>query len=320
MAEALKRAKGFKSKDPFFMICMRPSFVGTKLNMIIPSVFAKNYLLSTSKHQDVILKVQDGRTWSVKYYFRSHGRSPKTRFEGGWKAFAEDNNLKLGNVCAFVLRKSTGIMLFEVVIFCENGVANSPMLPELNVMTKESRSSKVESCSTMKEQALERASCSQTKRPSFSHYACSCLPYKFVEKYISKKECEVRLWVSDGRSWFVQLRVRQRNVLPRAELLSHGWKSFALDNSLRAGDICTFELTNNGNEISFKVSIVKIADDACNKQVANKRRTTTPSKRKRNPCVKVESSFNYDKANMIPQNLIAKIEQEKIKVEPSGML
>lgn len=54
--------------------------------------------------------------------------------------------------------------------------------------------------------------------------------------------------------------------------------------------------------------------------VANKRRTTTPSKRKRNPCVKVESSFNYDKANMIPQNLIAKIEQEKIKVEPSGML
>lgn len=65
----------------------------------------------------------------MKYYFRSHGRSPKTRFEGGWKAFAEDNNLKLGDVCAFVLRKSTGIMLFEVVIFCENGVANSPMVP-----------------------------------------------------------------------------------------------------------------------------------------------------------------------------------------------
>ncbi|XP_062093921.1 B3 domain-containing protein Os03g0620500-like [Humulus lupulus] len=193
-------------------------------------------------------------------------------------------------------------------------------------MTKEIRSSKVESCSTMKEQALERASCSQTKRPSFTVTMrevyttgrCNfCLPYKFVEKYISKKECEVRLWVSDGRSWFVQLRVRQRNVLPRAELLSHGWKAFALDNSLRAGGICTFELTNNGNEISFKVSIVKIVDDACNKQVANKRRTTTPSKRKRNPCVKVESSFNYDKANMIPQNLIAKIEQEKIKVEPS---
>ncbi|XP_062075325.1 putative B3 domain-containing protein REM15 [Humulus lupulus] len=253
MAEALKRAKGFKSKDPFFMICMRPSFVGTKLNMIIPSVFAKHYLLSTSKHQDVILKVQDGRTWSMKYYFRSHGMSPKTRFEGGWKAFAEDNNLKLGDVCAFVLRKSTGIMLFEVVIFCENGVTNSPMLPELNVMTKESRSSKVESCSTMKEQALERASCSQTKRPSFTVTMravyttgrCNfCLPYKFVEKYISKKECEVRLWVSDGRSWFVQLRVRQRNVLPRAELLSHGWKAFALDNSLRAGDICTFELTS----------------------------------------------------------------------------
>ena len=36
-----------------------------------------------------------------------------------------------------------------------------------------------------------------------------------------------------------------------------------LDNSLKAGDICTFELTN-GNKFSFKVSIVKVASDAYN--------------------------------------------------------
>ena len=33
-AEALKRAKGFKSEVPFFMVSMRPSFVEAKQNMV----------------------------------------------------------------------------------------------------------------------------------------------------------------------------------------------------------------------------------------------------------------------------------------------
>ncbi|KAF4390224.1 hypothetical protein F8388_019879 [Cannabis sativa] len=83
----------------------------------------------SSSSQDMILKVQDGRTWSVKYYVRPDRVTSKTRIERGWKAFVEDNYLKVGDVCAFVLRKSIGIVLFEVVIFHKNGVANSPMLP-----------------------------------------------------------------------------------------------------------------------------------------------------------------------------------------------
>ncbi|XP_060959596.1 B3 domain-containing transcription factor VRN1-like [Cannabis sativa] len=100
------------------------------LKKVIPSFFAKEYLFRiSSSSQDMILKVQDGRTWSVKYYVRPDRVTSKTRIERGWKAFVEDNYLKVGDVCAFVLRKSIGIVLFEVVIFHENGVANSPMLP-----------------------------------------------------------------------------------------------------------------------------------------------------------------------------------------------
>ncbi|XP_062103975.1 B3 domain-containing protein REM19-like [Humulus lupulus] len=66
IAEALKRAKGFKSKDPFFMICMRPSFVVTKLNMIIPSVFAKHYLLSTNNSMKLISEVNTGNQGTCK--------------------------------------------------------------------------------------------------------------------------------------------------------------------------------------------------------------------------------------------------------------
>ena len=34
------------------------------------------------------------------------------------------------------------------------------------------------------------------------------------------------------------------------------------DNGLEEGDICTFELINNGNSMSFKVSIVKFSHEA----------------------------------------------------------
>ena len=76
----------------------------------------------------MILKVQDGRTWSVKYSFRLYNGYVQARFKGGWRAFSQDNDLKVGDVCVFVLTKSVGI-LFEVHIFCENGVANSNALP-----------------------------------------------------------------------------------------------------------------------------------------------------------------------------------------------
>ena len=76
----------------------------------------------------MILKVQDGRTWSVKYSFKLYNGCPKFIFNCGWKAFARDNCLKVGDVCIFVLTKSIGI-LFEVSILCENVVANSTALP-----------------------------------------------------------------------------------------------------------------------------------------------------------------------------------------------
>ncbi|KAF4393185.1 hypothetical protein G4B88_001919 [Cannabis sativa] len=293
---------------------MYSSSFSTFVLKIIPSIFASQYLLNNiNKHGDVILKVEDGRTWSVRYCFSRRKRASKTKFQRGWKAFAQENDLKVGDVCAFVLRESIGIMLFEVVIFCGNGVQKSAMPKSCNNTMMINRRSGLKQTTV-----LERGSSSQSERPSFT-----VLPYKFVEKYIKKKECEVRLWLPDGRCWFVQLKVKQANACPRAELC-RGWREFALDNSLQAGDICKFELTiEDGDEVSFKVSIEKDHDDdddAYNMKVltysqvsfsvANKRKAITPSKLERNPYVKVESSFAHHNMNI-------KKEQVEIKVEPN---
>ncbi len=66
--------------------------------------------------RDVILWDSDGRNWTVMYACAMVNGQREGRFNGGWKAFAQDNNLELGDVCAFELIKGN-VMSFKVVIF-----------------------------------------------------------------------------------------------------------------------------------------------------------------------------------------------------------
>ncbi|XP_062075808.1 B3 domain-containing protein Os03g0619800-like [Humulus lupulus] len=159
--------------------------------------------------------------------------------------------------------------------------------------------------------ALERVNYFQSEYPFFTVIMKSSyttgrrnfhIPSWFAETYVKKKECEASLWVSNGKSWSVQYK-----VIGRSAEFGYGWKAFALENSLEVGDICNFEQTNNyGNEISFRVSIVKVEDDAYNDLAA--KISTNQSKRN----VELDSSFvGNDKASMISQNTI---EREKFGV------
>ncbi|XP_050105008.1 B3 domain-containing protein At4g34400-like [Malus sylvestris] len=88
---------------------MQPSYIFNQL--ILPSEFAKRYL---TQHPtgSVILRVPDGRTWNVKFKYENK----RARFLLDWLAFVEDNNLKIGDVCVFMLIKGFKIT-FEVAFY-----------------------------------------------------------------------------------------------------------------------------------------------------------------------------------------------------------
>ncbi|XP_065633728.1 B3 domain-containing protein Os03g0212300-like [Quercus suber] len=85
--------------------------------------FVKKY--SNILHGDVNLWVSDGSNWPVEFCKRIDDNL-LCRFDCRWKAFAKDNNLVVGDVCAFELIEAT--KTFKVVIFrvctigtiCEN--------------------------------------------------------------------------------------------------------------------------------------------------------------------------------------------------------
>ncbi|XP_059639687.1 B3 domain-containing transcription factor VRN1-like, partial [Cornus florida] len=75
----------------------------------VPLVFARKYF---ADKQDIVLRVSDGRTWSVKCNFSK----TNAKISGGWQSFVEDNNLKVGDVCVFQLINGIEPSL-KVIIF-----------------------------------------------------------------------------------------------------------------------------------------------------------------------------------------------------------
>lgn len=73
---------------------------------------------------------------------------------------------------------------------------------------------------------------------------------QFVHRNITKGSCDVILQLPDGRVWSVKCYINKK-----CAKFSAGWKNFAKENNLAAGDFCGFELVN---QRLFKVAIFRL--------------------------------------------------------------
>nr|POE61579.1 b3 domain-containing transcription factor vrn1 [Quercus suber] len=110
---AFQRVSAFESKNPFFKVVMQPSYVYPRNSLNISSSFAEKYM-SKMSGEFVILRSFDRGTWSVK--FSNYKAQTKSVFRQGWKEFARDNSLKVGDVCIFELINGIEVA-FKVAIF-----------------------------------------------------------------------------------------------------------------------------------------------------------------------------------------------------------
>ncbi|WCJ33797.1 B3 domain-containing transcription factor VRN1 [Euphorbia peplus] len=101
----------FKSKKPHFEVILK------KINFThsvayVPSKFGRKYFPGPiGRRESVELGLVDGRKWNVALKGRKSGR---VNFGGGWKAFQEENRLKVNDVCVFELLKKNE---FKVHLF-----------------------------------------------------------------------------------------------------------------------------------------------------------------------------------------------------------
>ncbi|TYH37960.1 hypothetical protein ES332_D12G077100v1 [Gossypium tomentosum] len=109
-AKALQRASGFKSQNPFFIVAMQPSYVSNGYRLAIPLDFSRKYLRNGSGNA-ILSMVGDGKTWLTKYHREAKGTNPRAKLIDGWKTFAKDINLEIGDVCVFEMINSEGYQL-----------------------------------------------------------------------------------------------------------------------------------------------------------------------------------------------------------------
>ncbi|KAJ4963153.1 hypothetical protein NE237_023092 [Protea cynaroides] len=105
-------AQMFKTKNPSFMVIMRPTYVYRGMALNLPKSFAKNYLKLEKGTQEVKLSISDGRKWMVRCILSQW----KAFMSRGWPKFVQDNQLEEGDCCVFELSKAKGLEL-KISIF-----------------------------------------------------------------------------------------------------------------------------------------------------------------------------------------------------------
>ncbi|POO02673.1 B3 DNA binding domain containing protein, partial [Trema orientale] len=279
----------FESEGPFCKVLMQRTYVGFNCKIVqLPIQFVMRYI-KTQGH--VILSVPNGRSWNAKLRITPpDGPNCEARLCKGWREFANDNNLKAGDVCIFKLLDRPEIS-FEVSIvsFAEwskgeyatrlsGGTINDeigepgsldsfPAKQASGCMFTPGKRRQCPLTYTEKARILdsipfesERPFFKVLMQPTNAGFKCKQLqlPIQFVLRYV-KTQCHVILSVPNGRSWNAELRITPP-AGPKCEArLYKGWREFANDNNLKVGDVCIFKLLDRP-EISFEVSIVRSAE------------------------------------------------------------
>ena len=96
----------------------------------MPSGFSRRYL--KKKQGAVLLKVLNGRTWSAMYNVSLEYNKRRATMQNGWRSFATDNSLEVGDVCVFELIKNIRIT-FNVHIF--RAAENPSRQPSQGILT-----------------------------------------------------------------------------------------------------------------------------------------------------------------------------------------
>ncbi|XP_019238608.1 PREDICTED: B3 domain-containing transcription factor VRN1-like [Nicotiana attenuata] len=115
-AIAYQRAKAFKSKNPFFISLMQPTY--TSGILYVRLTFARKYFGENCSN--LVLRVPGRGSWPVKC---SLGQV-QAKIKGGWREFVLDNKLKLGDACVFEVIEGNPLFI-DVTIFRAAG--STPM-------------------------------------------------------------------------------------------------------------------------------------------------------------------------------------------------
>ncbi|KAM7520536.1 hypothetical protein LguiB_019498 [Lonicera macranthoides] len=206
-------------------------------------------------------------------------------FEKGWRKFVDDNSLKSRDFLVFAYN---GNSEFHVTVFGQNNCPKQIDITALDgdnepqpflgrnqaVEANKSKETKGEDSAEVSIQMTVRSKrpmpvqenngdhetphkfesenpfFESVLKPTYAHGGFMNIPVEFMKSYMNTHGTTARLKRSN-KSWVV-------NLIPRGRTLvfSAGWPKFVVDNVLKEGDLCRFELIRRDKYV-FNVSTVR---------------------------------------------------------------
>ncbi|CAL0313977.1 unnamed protein product [Lupinus luteus] len=237
----------FYSENCWFACTLQKTYLQRDF-LALPKDFARTNLQKKEGEATLsFMKDGKGRTWDVM--IKHYSCNKQSAFISGWINFVEDNNLKIGDVCVFVLNKCKKLS-FQVVIFPFEDDSTLPKFAEqkgLSIMP----SSCLEVPETPKANILVSSINHFTIYIKDGSYLTS-IPMSFMRNYhtLGGKKAKLRV---GKRTWDVKVQYYQTRSFAR---FTDGWRDFAKECNLNVGDSCRFQIIDQEN-FELSVSIMK---------------------------------------------------------------
>ncbi|KAI3962697.1 hypothetical protein MKW92_006126 [Papaver armeniacum] len=275
-----REVRSFSSPFPFFWTSMNPTSVGARFRMTIPLQFARDHLLADVTNADrelnVLLQNEEGLSWEVLVEPNGHSYT----FCTGWKDFATDNKLEIGDCVIFELidrlPDSTFAMSFHIFRIPvpvpslvpaqkSNGpgkesfthLPSSPLAREIKRRGRAYESSTIREGGSDNHEELASAIAVQSKVKSFSspfpffwisvkpsNVHRTNIPVTFAREHLPTNmksgEEKMDVLLKNEEGCSWELHLCSRGFAKY--YFSKGWKTFALENNLSIGDYVLFEL------------------------------------------------------------------------------
>ncbi|KAL8170644.1 hypothetical protein V2J09_022448 [Rumex salicifolius] len=255
-SRVVEQARNFQITNPHFTVAMPPTCLSHLISDLvqeIPESPVISYFYDW-KDKGRFLNGPDGRSLLVKCCIKGPPAC-QVRLNEGWNEFAQKYGLREVHACTFELINAT-IMLFNVTIDerdTENEqstrIEPAELMPgphELNPCNPPSLLSRLCTKSILVHNALV---CFQfPPLPAVENFG----PYAHASRFLSDQH---------GKEVFLHGGLAERTWCAKCYSVKHitrilsGWKDFVVDNDLKEGDTCVFELLSQAPN-HYKVTIL----------------------------------------------------------------
>ncbi|GLU13643.1 hypothetical protein SLE2022_302670 [Rubroshorea leprosula] len=96
-------------------------------------------------------------------------------------------------------------------------------------------------------------------RPAYVNGGILNLPFQFAKRYLGERHDKIILCLPNRRTWSVKYAFRTKSSFQPKPRFYYSWREFVLDNNLKVGDVCVFELIKDAGT-SFNVIILSAAN------------------------------------------------------------